>query len=54
MSRALVAFAFLLQSLSALSAADTIKVAHMDPISGPFALQGDATWSAVPEQRRTL
>jgi hypothetical protein len=32
----------LLQSLSALSAADTIKVAHMDPLSGPFALVGES------------
>jgi hypothetical protein len=53
-SRFLVGLAICLQSLSALSTADTIKIAHIDPLSGPFALQGEATWSAVPEQRRTL
>jgi hypothetical protein len=52
--RFLVGDAFLLQLLVILPAADTIKVVHMDPRSDPFALQGEATWSAVPEQRRTL
>jgi branched-chain amino acid transport system substrate-binding protein len=44
MLRSIVAFAFLLQSLSALSAAaaDTIKIAHIDPMSGPFALVGES------------
>lgn len=40
--RFLVAFAFLLQSLCALSAADTIKIAQIDPMSGPFGLVGES------------
>jgi branched-chain amino acid transport system substrate-binding protein len=47
MLRFIVAFAFLLQSLSALSAADTVKIAHIDPTSGPFANVGQSLTDAV-------
>jgi branched-chain amino acid transport system substrate-binding protein len=44
MLRFIVGLAIFLQSLSALSAsaAETIKIAHMDPLSGPFALVGES------------
>ena len=44
MLRFIVGLAIILQSLSALSvnAAETIKIAHMDPLSGPFALVGES------------
>jgi branched-chain amino acid transport system substrate-binding protein len=44
MPRCIIAFAFLLQLLAILpaAAADTIKIAHMDPLSGPFALVGES------------
>jgi hypothetical protein len=48
MLRSIVAFAFLLQSLSAMSAADTIKIAHIDPMSGPFDPAGGGSRSPKP------
>jgi hypothetical protein len=45
MLRSIVAFAFLVQSLSALSAAaeETLRVVAISPLSGPFALVGEET-----------
>ena len=45
MLRPIVGFALLLQSLSALSAGaeETLRVAAISPLSGPFALQGEWT-----------
>lgn len=40
--RYLVATAFLVQSLSVLSAADTVRIAQIDPMSGPFGLVGES------------
>src|SRR5258708_2622009 len=42
MLRFIVAFVFLLQPLCAVSAADTIKIANIDPTSGPFANVGQS------------
>lgn len=42
MLRHLVAFALFLQPLSALPAADAVAIAHIDPISGPFANVGQS------------
>jgi branched-chain amino acid transport system substrate-binding protein len=47
MLRYIGAIVFLLQSLSALPAADTIKVAFISSLSGPFALQGEETMKNI-------
>ena len=41
MLRRIIAFAFLLQPVFAVSAPDTIKIAFIDPLSGPFANVGE-------------